>query len=265
MRYEKLFNIIFIGLILTSCGARNQASNYLVKYQEAEARYAAKDYYEALRLYKEVIPLLRGKKEIIQAHFHQAYAYFYQKNYPVSEKCFKHFYKNYPRLPQAEEALYMQGYVLHLAALDVELDQQDTQKAIKVFNTYLSKYPNGNYQKEALQYLKMSKDKLAAKAFLNAKLYYKLGHYQAAVIALTNFQQDYPGSIYQEKSAYTRIKAQYKLAKSHQVKEEQANKLRSTITYCQEFLENYPNSPHKKSVQEIYEATLGLLDKIIQV
>jgi outer membrane protein assembly factor BamD len=260
MMYQKLLGVILIGVISTSCVSRTQSTGYLVKYQEAEARYAAKDYYAALQLFKEALPLLRGKKEIVQAHFHQAYAYFYQKDYKLSARCFKNFYRIYPRVPQAEEALYMQGYVLYLTAPEMELDQTCTDESIKVLSNYLTKYLVGTYRVEASKYLKILKDKLAHKAFFNAQLYYKLSSYQAAVVALTNFQRDFPYSPNREKAAYIHVKAQYKIVKESK-KEARESNLRAAIMTCQKFLDNYPESQYMKAVQGIYEAALVEMDK----
>jgi outer membrane protein assembly factor BamD len=263
--YQKLLGVILIGFISSSCVSRTQSSNnYLVKYQAAEARYAAKDYYKALQLFREALPLLRGKKEIVQAHFHQAYAYFYQKDYQLSARCFKRFYRTYPRVPQAEEALYMQGYALYLTVPDIELDQTNTDEAIKVLSNYLAKYPAGTYRVEALQHLGVLKDKLGHKAFVNAHLYYQLSSYQAAVVALTNFQQNFPYSLYKEKAAYIQVKAQYKLAKESK-KEERENNLRFAIIACHKFLDNYPDSQYAKAVQGIYEDTLVQINKFTKL
>jgi outer membrane protein assembly factor BamD len=264
MTYQKLLGVILIGVISTSCVSHVQSSNYLIKYQEAEARYAAKDYYEALQLFREALPLLRGKKEIVQAHFHQAYAYFYQKDYKLSARCFKNFYRTYPRVPQAEEALYMQGYALYLTVPDIELDQTNTDEALKVLSNYLTKYPVGTYRVEALKHLSILKDKLAHKAFVNAELYYQLSSYQAAVVALTNFQQNFPHSPYREKATYIKVQAQYKLAKESK-KEVQENNFRSVIIACHEFLDSYSDSEYAKAVQGIYEDTLVRINKFTKL
>lgn len=263
MIYQKLLGAIVIGITLSSCAVHTQADNYLAKYQEAEARYMAKDYFGALQLFQETLPLLKGKKEIVQAQFHQAYAYFYQKSYKQSAHCFGHFYKNYPSIPQAEEALYMQGYALYLVAPRTELDQTDTAKAIAILQNYLAKYPTGVYSPEATHYLAVLDDKLANKAFMNAQLYYQLSHYQAAVVSLTNFQQDFPDADNQEQAAYLKLMAQHKLAQKSK-QEEQNSKLRFAIRYCQDFIDHYPNSKHIKMVNAIYKNALVQLEKLIK-
>jgi outer membrane protein assembly factor BamD len=224
MLYIRFLKILCFILALTSCAARSTSVNYLSKYQQAVARYQAKDYYEALRLFKEVMPMLKGKKEIIPAQFYQAYAFFYEKSYKVSARCFEEFYKTYPRVPQAEEALYMQGYALYLNTPDVRLDQTETQKAFSILRLYVDKYPEGTYQKQADEYSHILQAKLALQAFNSAQLYYQLGHYQAAVLELERFQETYGHSSYDEQAAYLKVNAQYRFAEASKPKKRLAKK-----------------------------------------
>lgn len=255
MTYIRFIKIGLLGLVLASCAAQSHSGNYLSKYQQAVARYQEKKYYEALQLFREVIPILKGRKEIIPAQFYQAYAYFYEKSYKMSAHCFENFYKTYPRVEQAEEALYMQGYSLYLSIPDVRLDQTVTEKAIKTLQMYLNKYPYGTYQEQARQYSNELQNKLMLKSFRSAKLYYRLGHYKAAVIALGNFQEEYTEPIYQQKALYLQIQAQYKWAVGSAMKE-QPDRLRAVVNYYHKFLDKYPNSKHLKELESIYNTVL---------
>lgn len=264
MLCRKLLAVLLIGVALASCVVRSQSKIYHpTKYQEAMACYEAKDYYEASKLFEEAIPLLRGKKDIILAHFYQACASFHQKAYQRSAHYFRHFYETYPRAPQAEEALYMQGYALYLASPDVTLDQTDTQEAVQVLHNYLALYPDGAHKSEAIQYLARLSDKLASKAFKNAQLYHQISQYQAAVIALTHFQQDFPHSLLNEEAAYLKTDAQYRLAKVCSLVE-QEEKLRTTMTYCHNFLDQYPASRYRKTIEKIYEYSLKQINQLVK-
>ncbi|MEM9416790.1 MAG: outer membrane protein assembly factor BamD [Bacteroidota bacterium] len=250
MWYKKLFSsLCFLGL-LTSCAVQSPSTG-LTKYQQAVARYEAKSYYKAAQLLEEALPQLRGKKEEASARFYQAYCSFHQKEYVKSSDRFKYFYETFLQDPRLEEALYMQAHTLYLQSPDVKLDQAFTQKATYIFRTYLQHYPKGAYAEKAKAQLEVLKNKLALKDFSSAQLYYRLAHYQAAVVALENFQQDFPHSSHNEKAAYLKAEAQYhcfRAAQENKAKEQ----LSKAIKYCQEFLDNYPNSPYARTVGEIY-------------
>jgi outer membrane protein assembly factor BamD len=264
MAYIKYIKIGLIGLVLASCATQAHSGNYLGKYQQAVARYETKDYYEALQLFKEVIPMLKGRKEIIPAQFFQAYACFYQKSYRMSAHYFEAFYKTYPRIEQAEEALYMQGHSLYLISPDVRLDQTPTEKALKVLQAYLDKYPQGIYREEARRYSDELQVKLMLKLFESAKLYYELGHYKAAVIALKNFQVKYPESIYQEEVLCLQIQAQYKCAFESEVKDkEQFDRLYAVINCYYTFLDKFPNSKYLKALESVYNTSLEKINNFV--
>ncbi|MEM7383041.1 MAG: outer membrane protein assembly factor BamD [Bacteroidota bacterium] len=267
MRHRTPFIVLLLGFLSSAHAEQRERAPCLHKYHNALVCYHAKDYNKAHRLFEEAIPLLSGKKESIAATFYQACSNFYRrslvklkKHYENSAREFKYFYQTYPNAPQAPEALYMQGYALYLASPDVERDQATTQEAIQTFQTYLDRYPAGPYRDKALQYRAELYDKLAYKAFNNAKLYHKLSHYQAAVTALTVFQQDFPGTPLGEAAAYLKTDAQYKLAKKS-AQEEQQDRLKTTLTYCRSFLDRYPASRHVQAVEKIYAKALSQSNK----
>jgi outer membrane protein assembly factor BamD len=250
MLYRNLCTSLLVLGLLSSC-ALQSTSTGLTKYRQAVACYEARDYYEALRLFEETLPLLRGKKEEVSACFYQAYCSFYQKKYIQSSDRFKYFRETFLGDLRVEEAMYMQGHALHLSSPDVKLDQALTQEAAHLLRGYLSYYPGGAYVDEASVQIGVLDNKLALKDFNNAKFYYQLSHYRAAVVTLGNFQKDFPASSYNEEASYLKADAQYRYLKKIEGtdQKEQSN---IAIKYCQEFLDNYPDSQYILAVEEIY-------------
>jgi outer membrane protein assembly factor BamD len=244
-----------------SCAVQQHTENAVTIYQEAMSKYEKKDYYEARKLFQEAIPLLKGKKEIITAQFYLAQCYFYDKDYGKSAYYFAEFYKTYPRVQQTEEALYMQGYSMYLDSPDIRLDATKTEKALKFLKQYIHQFPRGTYQPQVQQCIQELEDKLALKAFRNATLYYKLGLYQAAIIAINNFQQAYPAAVYCEEAIYIKIKAQSKLAEKAAA-EEQLNTWKMVIQYYYELVDQYPTSKYAQEVQALYEQAIEKVDQL---
>ena len=249
---KKLLTSLLVLAMLAACTLHN-VSTGLTKYQHAVACYEAKDYYEASRLLEEALPQLRGKKEEISAHFYRAYCSFHQKEYVRSSDRFKYFLETFVKDPRQEEALYMQAYALYKASPYVELDQALTQDAVRVLRSYLDHYPKGAYADKARGPLEELDNKLALKAFTSAKLYYQLAYYKAALVTLANFQQDFPCSSYNEEAAYLKADAQYRYF-SAAPENEKKEQLSTAIQYCQELLDNYPDSPYARAVGKIYES-----------
>jgi outer membrane protein assembly factor BamD len=292
MLYKNLLAWLFILGVSSSCALQKTPAG-LTKYEQAVLCYESGNYSEALRLFEEAIPLIRGKQEEASACFYQAYCSFYQKAYVLSSDRFKYLHETFPRDLRAEEAMYMRGHALYLNSPDVRLDQAYTQEAVEVLRDYLNFYPDGVYVNEANVQLGELSDKLALKAFNGARLYHQLTHYRAAVVTLENFQKDFPDSSYGEEAAYLKVDAQYcyfkamakprkhvarydrrnfdeikvdifvgdewmpqhRYCKSEQEADDK-DQLRIAIAYCQEFLDNYPDSCHALAVGNIYRNLL---------
>lgn len=246
--------ILFV-LIACSCAARPTQSGAEL-YRDAIKKYDKKKYYDAKQLFQEAVPLLKRKAEIIDTQFYIAKCLFYDKEYRKSAYCLSDFCKNYPNIPQTEEALYLQGYALYLDSPAVQLDNTQTEEAITVLKRYKQQYPTGIYQAEVVQYIRRLQAKLAEKAFLNAKQYHQLGHYQAAVISIHNFQQTYLDTAYDAEAAYLKFESQAKLADvvSEADQEAQWDK---ALTYYYELVEQYPHSQYILMAQKTHAHILA--------
>jgi outer membrane protein assembly factor BamD len=292
MLYRNFLAWLLILGVSSSCALQNTSTG-LAKYQQAVLCYKSGNYNEALRLFEEATPLIRGKQEEASACFYKAHCSFHQRKYGLSSDRFEYFYKTFPRDHRVEEAMYMRGHALYSDSPDVKLDQACTQEAAEVLRNYLNFYPQGAYVNKANVQLRELNNKLALKAFNSAKLYHQLTHYRAAVITLANFQKDFPDSSCNEEAAYLKVDAQYCYFKAmakirkHTAKHDRKNsdkgkvdifegdewtpqhgyskseqeadhkdQLRIAIAYCQEFLDHYPGSRRALAVGNIYKSLL---------
>ena len=225
------------------------------QYQRAVQCYEAKQYAEAAQLLEEVLPAIHGKQEEASAWFYRAYCSFYQKKYKQSAKYFKHFCDTFSKDPRVETATYMRGNALCLKSPDIRRDQAITQEAAEVLRSYLNRYPTGKYANEASVQLRAMNDKIAHKSFNNAKYYYTLKRYRAAVVSLHNFQTTFPNTAYNEEAAYLKADAQYRHYKEVESSEAQ---LKPAMQYCQAFLDSYPESFHAGAVGKLYANLLEI-------
>ena len=256
MPYNRLLaSLLCLGL-LSSC-ALHSPSTGAAKYQRAVVCYEKKKYHEAMCLFKEALPQLRGKREEASTHFYQAYCNFHQKEYVQSADGFQYFWQTFLRDPRVEEAVYMQGHALYLAAPVVQLDQALTKEGVDALHSYLARYPKGAYASQASDQLEELTGRLADKALGIAKGYYQREHYQAAVVALENFQKDFPTSSCSEEAAYLKAAAQCQCCKAAWKKTAPGEALHTATEYYQAFLANYPGSRYIATLGKMY-ASLGL-------
>lgn len=219
------------------------------------------DYYKASVLFEEVLPLIRGSKEAEKAQFYYAYAHYYQQQYILSAHYFQTFYETYSRSELAEEAMYMHAYSLYLTSPVIDLDQTSTYEAIQAMQSFLNKFPSSKYLDDGTRIIDQLRVKLEEKAFENAKLYQKLGRYQAALVAYNNFENDFPGSLKTEEVKYLKVLVQYQYARESTMRK-QKERFNATIDYYKDFIDNFPESKFAKEAEQMYVTSLNSLNKL---
>lgn len=259
-----LFSLLSIVLLLGSCSEFQKiqkSDNTEQKYQAALNYYEKKDYYKAGLLFEELIPVFRGRAEAEKAQFYLANTHFQQGQYIMSSHFFKTFIETYPRSEFAEEANFLYAKSLFNDSPSPRLDQTSTLQAMDAIQDFLNRYPQSTFTEEAEAMYTSLANKVEVKAFENARLYYQLRQYQAAVVAFTNFQREFPSSGFNEEAAYLKLDAQFSLAQES-VPEKQRERYFDTIGYYQFFIDKYPESKFIRSAENIYEKSVAQVEKL---
>jgi outer membrane protein assembly factor BamD len=256
----KTFINVLLVLILTSCASKfvklQKKGTNDEKYKAAVEYYKQKDYYRASLLFEELIPILKGAADSEMAQFYNAYCTYHQKQYETSAFKFKAFYEVYARSPFAEEANYMYVLSLYKDSPSANLDQTNTVTAIEALQNFVNSYPKSTYSPQITNLITELRRKLETKAYDKAKLYYKtsgvsLANYKAAVIAVTNFERDFPDSDYNEELFALKVQSQYELAiNSFETKEKE--RFQDVMKFYEEFIDKYPNSKSIKGIEKHY-------------
>jgi len=100
--------------------------------------------------------------------------------------------------------------------------------------------------------------KLATKAYLNARLYYDLGYYKAAIIALRNCLNEYPNSPYREELMFMLLDAQFQLA-DNSIESKKKERFQNTLDEYYSFVSEFPQSKYSKQAEKIYLKTKNIL------
>ena len=266
--YQRLLLVCLLGFSV-SCSKFEK----LRKKGTDEAKYkAAVDYYnqgkfdKAGLLFEEVIPIIKGSTEQEMATFYQAYCDFHTGQYQTASFHFKHFADTFARSEYAEEAVYKSAYSLYKDSPQFHLDQASSLTAMDALQSFVNNYPNSKFRDEATGIIKELRVKLETKAFEKAKLYFKtspsnLANFKSAVIAITNFQRDFPDSEYLEEMAYLKVTSQYNYA-VNSIVEKKKERYTETVTYYQELVDKFPNSKYLKQTEKYFETANKELDII---
>lgn len=256
--FSALITGLAIAMILSSCGQFRKiekSEDWRVKYEAAMEYYEEKEYYKASVLFEQILPIVRGMPEGEKVQFYYAYAQYYQGMYTLAAHHFKTFYETYGRSEFAQEAYFMYAYSLYADSPAYNLDQTNSQEAVMAMQTFLNRYPTSELADEAAGVVNEIQEKLELKGFENAKQYFKLENYNAAVVAFESFSKNYPDSEYNEEVAYLKFIAQYQYAMKS-IYSRQLERFREANKFYLQFLDKYPDSEFLRDAEKRYRDSL---------
>lgn len=227
----------------------------MAKLEAAKKFYAQKKYLKAIGLLENIAPNFKGTDKSEEVLYLTAKANLDNKDYFYASGFFNTYTKTFPRGKFADECWYMIGYCAYKESPDARLDQSTTIEAIQAFDEYLQIFPTGERVADANIYLKELHEKLAYKAYLNAKLYFDLGNYLgnnylSATITAKNALKDYPDSKYKEQLGFLILKSKFKQAELSVASKKQ-ERFRETIDEYYSFTSEYPTSEFSKEAQRM--------------
>ncbi|MGC1241060.1 MAG: outer membrane protein assembly factor BamD [Chryseosolibacter sp.] len=259
-----LFSVILMLLISFSCSnfrKIEKSQDWRVKYEAGLNYYNKKDYYRASVLFDQILPIVRGLPEGEKVQFYLAYCQYYDKLYLLASEQFKTFYETYGRSPLAEEARFMHAYSLFQSSPNPNLDQTSSIDAMAAMQQFINRFPNSEFRDRGVEVILSTQQKLEKKGFENARQYYRMKLYTAAVVALNNFKANFPDSKYIEEAYYLVVVSEFKMAEQS-ILSKQADRYRAVVDHYQEFLDRYPDSTFLKDAEKLYAESLEKVNSL---
>lgn len=254
--------VLFFAMGLGSCNDFNKivkSTDVEYKYKKAVEYYEAKDYIRSSTLFKELLGFYRGTSRADKIYYYYAKSQFGIEDYLMSGHYFKSLVKEFPRSEYAEESQFMVGMCFYFDSPSARLDQQVTQNAIDAFQLFVNLYPRSSRLEESNRLINELRDKLVYKSYLNAKLYFDLEYYKAAVVALNTSLKEFPDTKYREELMYMLFKAKYLLA-INSIEEKKQERLSSAMDEYYTFVDEYPESKYIKEVEKYRNNTSRILN-----
>ena len=256
MRF-RLFIVLIISLLVSSCSEYSKvlkSTDYDLKKAKAKEYYDEGQYVKTTELLNQILPRFRATDEAEELSWMNAQSYFGMKDYYVAGSYFKTFVDMYPFGIHAEEANFMAAYCDYKISPRPELDQENTRNAITGFQIFMTKYPSSKRIDECKKYVEELQNKLVEKSYLNAKLYYDMKQYKAAIVALDNSLKTFVNSKYREEMMFLKLSSLFLYAENS-FASKQRERYQDTMDDYYSFMEEFPNSTYTKQVKNIYEKT----------
>lgn len=258
LKNRRIFITALLSVLLVSCSKYQKilkSSDHEMKFQKANEYFEREDYYRALNLYEQLLPVYRATEKAETIYYNYAYAYYNQRDYVLASYYFKRFVKTFPRSEKAEECFYMSAYCKYLESPVYSLDQTNTFEAIDELQLFINSYPDSERVEKCNDLIDELREKLQKKQFEIARLYLKMDHYTAAVAAFENLMEEYPSTKYREEALYYIIRANYLYAQKS-VSQKKEERYLEAIEAYDNFKAVYPDSRFNRDAFSMYESSL---------
>ncbi len=242
--------LLIISLFLFSCSDFNKivkSTDYEYRYKMALEYYEQQDYSKANTLFNDLVRIYRGTSRGDELYYYYAKSLYEQNDYILAGHYFRNLVDQYPRSRFAEEAQFMVGYCYYRDSPNPKLDQTVTHRAVDALQLFKNMYPFSSRVDEADILIDELQEKIAYKSYFNSKLYYEMGYYRAAVIALGNTIYDFPNTTYREDIRYMIFKSKYFLA-VNSVEELKRERLIDARDEYFNFIDEYSESKYTREV-----------------
>jgi outer membrane protein assembly factor BamD len=248
-------------ILLLSCSKHQKllkSTDNELKYDKAVELYEKGDYYRALQLFEQLIPVYRGTSKAEDLYYFYAYAYYHEREWVMASYYFKRFTVNFPTSKYSEEAAFMTAYCKYLDSPRFSLDQTVTKEAIDEFQLFINKYPYGEKAVEATEYIEELRLKLQLKDYNIANLYFRMEDYQAAIVSFENLLKEYPDTEFKEDVLFNIISAYYNYAQNSII-EKQDERFESAVKSYYDFISLFPESKYRREVEKIRQQVESFL------
>jgi len=254
--------IVLTAIFLGGCGEYEKllkSRDVQMKYEKGVEYYQEGEYVRAATLFDQVANIYRGTIRADTVKYYQAKSYYAQRDYMMAGHYFEELSTTYPNSTYLEEADFMAAYCYYEMSPRPELDQEYTHKAITAMQMFMIKHPGSDRLDECRQIVTEMSDKLVEKSYISARLYYDLGYYKSAILALRNSLIQYPDTRYREELMFLILKSSYLLA-DNSIPSKQRERFQTAVDEYYSFIGEFPDGPYSKEAERIYESSNKFLE-----
>lgn len=259
----RLFIVLIILVLASSCGEYQKllkSTDADLKKEKAKEYYAEGQYVKSSELLEQILPRYRATEEAEELNWINAQSYYGMKDYFMAGSYFKTFVDQFPFGKHAEEAHFLVAMCDYKISPRSELDQENTKNALEEFNIFINRYTYSPKIDECKTMIAELQNKLVEKSHNNAKLYYDMKEYKAAVVAINNSLKQYANSSYREEMMYLKLNSLYLYA-GRSMPDKQKTRYQDTLDDYYSFMEEFPKSKYSKDVADIFQKTNKFLKK----
>jgi len=209
-------------------------------------------------LFEELENIYKGSEKAEKIQYYMAYCYYNQGDQMLAAYYFKNFANRYPLSAHREECDYMAAYCSYLNSPVPSLDQTYTYKALEEMQIFINKYPTSTRIPECNKIVDKLRNRLEIKSYNSAKLYFNIGDFKAAIIALKDGLNEFPDTQFREEMMFLTLDSSYKLAENS-IPSKKPLRYQNAVDEYYALIAEYPQTKYLKEAEKIFRDATGNL------
>lgn len=176
----------FIMLFLFGCSKKITIERLTAEeeFKKAYSLFENKKYKKAIDYFQSFFNNHHGSQYIDDAQFYISESYYRMKDYENAVTEFNFLINNFPGSDFLEMAYLRKAQSLEKLSPITQRDQDLAKKAVEAYDLFILRFPNSDSIERAYAGKKRLIEKLNIKELQIAKLYYRMGKYNSAIIYL---------------------------------------------------------------------------------
>jgi len=201
---KKLITPTLILYICLSCGSKRQLAPLAPEdeFERAMYYYENRKIEDAIQAFERILFYHPSSELVDDAQYWLGMTYFENKEYDQAITEFDYLIRNFPRSAFLEQA-YLNRAKAHLnQAPHYSKDPTELNRAIRLFDQFLTQFPNSPHTNEVRNLILAARNRLARKELENGKLYGRIGNEDAALLYFNYVLTTYPETAVSAEAAY---------------------------------------------------------------
>ncbi len=265
MRIRTVYFFVVAALLASVTGC---ASTGTMRFNSAEeafnrglALYERGRYERAAEAFRRALEFNRTGEWADDAQLYLARSYAGNKEYILAASEFSRFSEIYRNDPRREQAEYERALAYYQMSPGYELDQSNTERAIRQFVSFIERFPNSTLVPEAEARVSELREKMAHKQYQTAKLYERRGLWEAAALSYEEVFDAYPDTDWAD-DALVGAMAAYIQFSDLSIQQRQAERLERAIENYRRLVQVFPNSPHLSEAERLNREATNRLERL---
>jgi outer membrane protein assembly factor BamD len=183
-------------------------------------------------------------------YYYYGCSFFMAQDFQESQEVFDNFRRQYGASKFIEDAEYKFAMGFYFLSPAPAHDQSVTIRAISTISEYMGRYPETTHKEVCDERMEELHRKLYTKSYENARLYYNIRQYKAAVTALNNAIDQHPESPYREELMYLATRSAYMFARNS-VQAQMTDRYMSMMDNYYNLISEFPETRHLREVEQM--------------